>query len=260
MTTKPIIFVRFPPGGCGLFLSLVLQWLVDDTELSVSHSGHAQVNTFYQYHNFVDHWSRFRLRVKEFTSLNGDPLSGVVWVKQHFKVSDTPFPYYIVPTHVVNLDAFTTAFPNAKVVNVTFAEANIDQLCYNMAYKSMIEDKNTDVVSRCVRRFNESYPGITVSLENLMDPVFAASIFKLTHLDHFTDLIAYQKPFMVESYNVEFASVFAGRAEWFNGLTEFLTVNVSPSRQQEILDKIGEYGSLQRLLPAGSKLEFAFPK
>lgn len=259
----PKIFVRHPKGGSGGFIITLLRSFSNNTtSLNSPYIGHlnrAYVEAMRE-HNFNTQFQDLDtqdldtilysedLRNSEYVSLD-DKISHI---RKKYCFYETKYPYFIAHTHVSNPNPLMLAFENTKLINITFNESDIDQLCYNCIVKVLLQP---DVTSR------KSFSIFLEKLKHSMPPSFKPddNISTLSKdINRFVSILTEYRQHENDAYlkhqfnipypkiNIEFSSIQSKSIiDQLDQLAEFIGVELNAERKLNAIKLVNHYASTQ---------------
>lgn len=248
---KPKIFVRYPPGGSGHFLSLLIISLKYPVQLSNDSSGHQYIESINQGHNFNQQWTAdFRKYLQVDTDIN----ISARWLKENFKFNEIDRDFYIVHTHAKNFLPFLVAWPESKVISINFCDNDIDQMAYNWVIKSLALDQSNEwnVIERKLLDLQQTYKKLLwIDLNTLKEQ---KNICMLSYISKF-GLSNYSsprvnKPDSHNVFNLNFSSITDGKfIQILNRLIKFLDIEVKEVYYKNAVQLIEHYTLAQQPVP-----------
>ena len=116
------IFVRYPPGGSGHFISLLLLILYGSVtapkEKNRAHLYADEINAGHDF--FKQHESAWWDLFAANTQYNSNLKESTGWFQENFHFIETDQPVYVVHTHATNPEPMVLAFKNTKLIYKDF--------------------------------------------------------------------------------------------------------------------------------------------
>lgn len=248
---KPKIFVRYAPGCSGHFISLLILALVKDITLINPLSGHQNDNDINFSHTFGNQWTEeFNEHTKSEICLE----TSTNWIKNNFQFFPTADDIYVVHTHVINPDPLMMAFTNTKLVNITFADQDKDQMAFNWVTKSMYVHNQFDIVNKKLKLMKNHYGKLIDVPDNSINQYtdkrlityIVRHMIKYFHAQFKQQQIGnYYKVF-----NIEFSSIANKQIiHQIDDIIEFLGLTVTTARKENAIKLITEYSTAQIAVP-----------
>lgn len=248
--TKPKFFIRYPGGGSGHFLSLLLVALVRDITMTELYRGHKDSRLYNRYHNWQQQWNDTLF--KNYTNTVSD--EGTEYIQQRYKFYPTPDPYYIVHTHATNPDSILGAFDQTRLINVTFTPDDVDQLAYNWIHKSYFLHRQWHLMELGLEKIKSRYNKLMHvpkrSLNNETDPKLLTYIQKYSSEYGLEKYLNYLPSTASPIFEIKFADIASKKLiESIDALIEFLTIDVEPYRRANAIKMINNYADAQITTP-----------
>lgn len=258
---KPKIFIRYPGGGGGTFLCLVLAALVHPLNPRQFASGHDDIGTYSgRYHNFHEHLLRpdFQHKFNTWRSLDSELVD---LVQGQFEFYPTFFPFYLVPVHLIRTGMIHRAIPNVKLVSVQFDESDHDQLAYNWVCKYLLRFKDRNVAATKLKAVQGTYGRLRSTtakslgtLDNDSDKRLLTWISKYAVTSYWENFCDYT-PHVPET-TIQFRSLFDGSfANSIERVANELGIVYNDAGLQRAQALITQYAANQQLVPWELKLE-----
>lgn len=251
------IFVRYPGGASGHFISLLLLNLVTDIKLVESFRGHRNIQHINNGHNFHQQWTdEFRKHTEENIDLN----KSIKYIKEKFYFCPIPTDFYVVHTHALNPDPLILAFDNTKLINVKNNDDDLDQLAYNWVTKSvLLYDYQFESLNRRLEKIKKNY-------NRLLDIPYVdkkSDVKLLTYIVRYTmdcrfNTIKFTQPLGVRYsiFNLNFKDIASKAiANQLDAIIDFLEIKVCTERKATTIQMINEYADAQTVVPWKLNLE-----
>ena len=247
---KPKIFIRYPHGGSGHFLALLLVACVRDVHMTESHRGHRDLYLYNRYHNWQQQWTDQQF--KNYT--NTVSVEGIDYIQQRYKFYPTPDPYYIVHTHANNPDSILSAFEQAKLINIIFTPDDIDQLAYNWIHKSYFLHREWHLMELGLERIKLKYNKLlhipSGSLNNDTDPKLLTYIQKYSTDFGQEKYLNYVPSTNAPMFNIKFSDIASKKLiNSVDDLFKFLDVPIESTRKMNVINLINSYADSQITTP-----------
>ena len=248
--TKPKFFIRYPAGGSGHFLSLLLVALVRDITMTESYRGHKDLRSYSRYHNWQQQWTDIPLR--SYTNTVSD--EGTEYIRQQYKFYPTPDPYYIVHTHANNPDSILSAFDQTRLINVTFTPNDMDQLAYNWICKSYFLHHQWYLMELGLEKIKSRYNKLMHvpkgSLNNETDLKLLTYIQKYSSEHGLEKYQNYMPSTNIPIFEIKFADIASKKLiKFIDALIDFLAIPVEPNRKENVINMINNYADSQISTP-----------
>lgn len=238
---KPKIFIRFFPGASGHFLASVIFSLCTPLDLKNPLSGHEIMPLV-----------RSDTNIKEFLTKN-TLLEDRKFLEENVQFNDAgPYPFFVIPSHVINPTALMFAFDNTKLINVKCKSDYFDQYIYNYVTKNP-------------KHFTTSFPNVFLTFKKL-HPNKLTNI-NLENIDeHNIRLISYIYKFgwtyfynNWQNQSLDYIDNIL-YIEWIDlinknlinkldELAEFVGIELLPERRKNAIDLIIKYADAQQTCP-----------
>lgn len=259
ISNKLKIFVRYPPGASGHFISFLILSLTKDIKLVESHRAHKNINEINQGHNFYNQWTP---EFNKHTQTDIDLEKSINWVRQTYDFMPTENELYVIHTHAIDPTPLMLAFDNTKLINITIKENDRDQIHYNWVTKSAY------LYHEQLKMFNTALAKMQIN-QNKLKNIPVGSINKFTDLK----LVTYiQKYAMLESwcfnffepvesnlysvYNINFSDIANKKIiDLLDEIINFLGIKVTQERKEEAIRLLTEYADAQTPVPWKLTLE-----
>jgi hypothetical protein len=246
----PKVFVRHPKGGsAGFIITLLRSFSNNTTSLTNAYIGHrnrAYIEAM-QEHNFQTQWGDNILYSEDF-SLD-DKISHI---RKKYSFHETKYPYFICHTHVPNPDPLMLAFKNTKLINITFNESDLDQLCYNSVTKVLLphdaESKKSfsnfvDKVKQMVPTLLKHDDNVSTLSADINRLVSIAKTFRQQETDAY---LKHQFNIPYPRIDIEFSSIQSKSiVNQLDQLAEFIGVELSNERKLNAVKLVDQYASKQ---------------
>lgn len=250
---KPKIFVRYPAGGCGHFLSLVILALqIDRLDLIESLSGHSQSGEIYVGHNFDQQWD---LGIDTQLSTQADTNVATSWLLDNFQFTETARKFYVVHTHAHIFKPILNVWPESKIVTINCNKLDLPQLAFNFVSKAGNSHSDRCIAARLLR-IQKKYK--TLRVLNGNNPMHINMIrqnlklFTYIILHSWQELheIYYDTPTTGQLFSLTFRDIYHGNyTNFLDNLIDFLNFNVSTKNYQKVIAMIQRYASAQQSIP-----------
>lgn len=258
---KPKIFIRYPGGGSGTFLCLVLASLVHPLIPAQYTSGHNDIGTNPgRYHNFHEHITRPNFQHK-FNNWDATDSELVDLVQGQFEFYPTFFPFYLVPVHLIRTDMIHQAIPNVNLVVIKFDESDHDQLAYNWVCKYLLKFKNQNVIATKLKAVQEIYGRLQSTTADSLGTLNSDSDTRLLTWISKHAVTGYWKNYCdyaprVPETTIQFRSLFDGSfANSIERVANELGIVYNDTGLQRAQALITQYAANQQLVPWELKLE-----
>jgi hypothetical protein len=247
---KPKIFIRYPGGGSGHFLALVVLALVRDVTMTETYRGHKDLKLYNRYHNWQQQWRDNRF--KSYT--DSTSIEATEYIKNTYKFYPTPDPYYVVHTHANNPSSILDAFDQSRLINVTFTSDDIDQLSYNWIYKSYFLHQQWHLMRQGLKKIKSEYKKLLdvdeQSINNETD------VKLLTYIEKYSGDCGrkqYQGYVPATNHNIfeiKFSDIASKQIlNTVDSIIDFLQVDVAPGRKENVINIINNYADAQITVP-----------
>ena len=256
MDNKPKVFVRYPLGASGYFVSTLVMALTANVRLVNSKLGHSNGYILYKNNNFIE---QYRDTQFAYHSFNVRPNSEITptalteattYFVNKFKFEKTKYPIHVIPTHARCPSGLLQAFNNSYLVKIVVEADDLEQIAYNWVTKSLLKyDERWDVIELYIKRIQLMHPtklqGVTV------DTIDRTDIRFLTYLARFgfdeAQLIAYnQTPIMSGAHTINFADIVNKNIiNQLDGIAEHIGVSITDDNRENAVSIINQYADAQ---------------
>jgi len=248
---KSKIFVRYVPGSSGNFVSLVLHALMAPVSLIESNRAHKNNYDYNKYHNFAtvtqDPTFQIHTRYPAYKPVS----KSVEWLQNNVEFYNTPLPAYIAHTHSVNPDALVKAF-DAKLVNISFGEHDLDQIAYNWITKSCIIYEQWESITYNSNNIKNKYNRLLDTKVDYGDLKLLTYIQKFG-ADHFNYT---HHNFMYDVFTIKFADIMDGAlVNCLENLIDYIGIDVKQDRIDNAVELIEQYSRSQKIVPWKQQIE-----
>ena len=268
------VIVRHSPGAGGHFVTALTHSLLLPTELRVTAAGSAHNHNVYSSHNFdsLAHGNvivRDPNMTKQFETYTQEPYhqehpdaaDGIQWFKDNLKFDDKGIvnaygkEWHFIRTHARVLDSLIPAIDNAKLINITITDADIDQLSYNFVIKTILPNPNwaKERSDDCLPNLQYWYPNKQVSFEQLDNAVLNKDIKFLNWVIKYAWLKSWEKYQLyvpTHSFNVSWQEIVNGEiVNRLDELAAFLGITLSGYAKHNATEFINEYAAAQTTVP-----------
>lgn len=262
MLSKPKFFVRYPGGGCGHFLSLLILALKNNNLTLVDNfSGHSQSLEINVGHNFNQQWD---LGIDPRLTKGSDVNEATAWLLDNFSFSHTLRKFYVVHTHIEMYEPVLQAWPESKVVNISCSKLDMPQLAFNFVTKAH-NSLSEEIIADRIRIIQARYNMLEFIDSNKKSHI---EIVK-RNVKLYTYVILHSWPDLSEIYpfhetteraiSIPFRDIYQGNSSSFlSRLIEFLNLNVSTKNYHKATSMIQQYAAAQRNIPWNLPVEFDF--
>ena len=258
--SKPKIFVRYPPGGSGLFVSMVVLNLQHSIPMTSDWHGHNQEAVINQGHTFglQNRDSQF----VQHTVFGQDTEQAVAWLRQNYEFQDTDRNLWVVPTHG-GIDMIQRAWPDAKFINIAYTDADIDQMCYSWVSKLNTMPWRRDRVlqghlEENLHNIRQRYNRL-LWLDNidLGDPRLVTYILKFGWFDYLTALRKGSPTAHTDTVlNLNFGDIASTKlVDQLPNVIDFIGLDVTDDHYNNTVDLIKRYAGAQQPVPWDLPLE-----
>ena len=245
------IFVRYPLGASGHFISCLILALVRDIKLQESNRYHKNIDDINQGHNFRAQWTD---DFKKYTASNIDVGTSVNWIKNNFRFYTVDNELYVVHTHAINPLPLMLAFDNTKLLNICITDNDKDQIYFNWITKSVYlypeqwKMVNNSLVNlHCkYQRLKNIVPG---TINESSDLKLVTYIRKYGSLNdyYFTNPILSD---LYNVYNINFSDIAnKNLIGQLDELIDFLDIKVTAERKKIAIQMINDYADAQIPVP-----------
>lgn len=251
------IFVRYPPGGSGHFISCLILSLVSDVTLHKLDHYHNNVDDINQGHNFHTQWSE---NFKQHTKENIDLESSVSWIRHNFRFHPIPTGVYVVHTHAINPLPLMLAFDNTKLLNICITDNDKDQIYFNWITKSVyLYSEQWDLVNRALVNLQTKHN----RLQNIMPGTInkSSDLRLVTYIRKYGSLNDYNfvKPMisnLYDVYNINFSDIANKKIiGLLDEIINFLGIKITDKRKADAIQMINAYADAQKVVPWKLNLE-----
>lgn len=256
MDNKPKVFVRYPLGASGYFISTLILALTSKVQLINSKLGHSNGFILYRNNNFLEQYSdpqfihhSFNLRPdSEIT----DPAlaEAAAYFSNKFKFNKTKYPIHVIPTHARCPDGLLQAFDNSYLINITVNDNDLEQIGYNWVTKSLLAyDQRWDVIDSFVKHIQLSHP--EKDCADWLNNIDRGDVRFLTYLFRFgfddVQLTAFnQTPMTSEVHNISFSDIVNKNIiNQLDEIAEHIGITISDENRENAVAIINQYADAQ---------------
>lgn len=245
LTELPIIFVNYPLGAGGWFLSSMIQkGLTPSVNLQVDRNGSGHANTYvYHINNFYHDNLLSDIGKAIIADTDYDKWSRedrLVHLHNSVKINANSVPGIVISLHCVNLDLFIDAFPNAKFVCIDIEPHHVRKCRFNVLHKALKE--KPELLKGLAVEYNKPYNECLEKINNLS-----------TNLDYFDWVDNEVKKFSPKKkyslnniLHVQYEEYLTGEEDTFlEKLFNFFNIAVT----EEIVDSLALYRFSQPQVP-----------
>lgn len=257
LNNKSKIFVRYPPGASGHFISCLILSLVKYIRIYETHRCHRNINDINQGHDFRTQWTD---KFKNYTNTAIDLDASVKWIKNNFRFYPTDDKLYVVHTHVINPSPLMLAFDNTKLVNICITDNDLDQICFNWVTKSVyLYPEQWKLINNMLTRVQTKHQKLKNIPHNSID--ISTDLKLVTYIQKYSKVNNehFNKPVISDSYdvyNINFSDIAnKNLIGQLDELIEFLDIEVSAERKAAAIQMINEYADAQTVVPWKLNLE-----
>lgn len=250
---KPKIFVRYPQGAAGQFISsLIFSLVTPITQQNKNGAGHEHDQLISLWHNFVPqyHNNEFNEMSTEYVNLK----DSIKYFQENYRFEDekSPYPLFVVNTHVINPDPLILAFENSKLINIQVQDSERDQLAYNWVIKYLLPLGWPESAYLTLKVFCEHYP------EKLLDSTILEkeNLKLLTYLHRFTQEKKIKRR---NDYNlgngydyleIQFQEILnKNLINRIDEIADYIGITLTDERKQNAITLINEYADAQTVCP-----------
>lgn len=269
------IVVRHSPGAGGHFVAALTHSLLMPTELKVSETGSAHNHNVYSSHNYdalahgnvitrdpnmmkqFEHYTQ-----EDYHQEHPDAADGIQWFKDHLKFNDkgiiTAFDkeWHFVRTHARVLSSLMPAIGNdARLINITITDADIDQLSYNFVIKTILPNPNwaKERADDCLHPLRYWYPNKHVTVEQLDTAVINKDVKFLNWAVKYAWLKSWEKYQLYvppQSFDVSWQEILdQSIVNRLDELAEFLGIELTEYARHNATEFIANYVAAQTKVP-----------
>ena len=164
MYTHPIIFVHYPTGAGGRFLSALLQYSISFSPVLIDDTGSGHSNTS----------SRFSTNFYKIISTNVgmdiihstsslSTSNQIRYLRSNFKISNSNMQ--VIGLHCTDINIFLAAFPNSKCIQINITNNDILKCVGNFLFKVMLS--NPLYLKTLCNQYNVDYDQAVIKIKNL---------------------------------------------------------------------------------------------
>ena len=252
---KPKIFIRYPPGGSGNFIALLVYSLIkDNVTLRDPYYAHAEnPNTYGLYHNWNNqHVDMTFLRYIKSADSNLDQAK--TWIQNNYNFYTTPDSAYVAHTHAEYPDAIMLSCNNSKLINIVFDNSDCDQLAYNWIKKCYINHRSWAIVNGQLEFIKTKYNKLldipSKSMNNQTDIKLLTYIQRYATENYNVRYQTYQPRVDFPKFDINFTDIASKKIiDILNNLIEFLNIPVTDKRKTNAVGLINRYADAQIPVP-----------
>jgi hypothetical protein len=230
------------PGAGGHFLGSILLSLCTSIKLNEPLSGHEN-RKIMSSNNML--FSYLRNAPYDNTESN---LTEELNIIKKYRFGGTPYPFFVIPMHIINPTSLLLAFENTKLINIKHDISDLTQLVYN----NVIKTPNFFNITfpQCFANFKRLYPDKLKYL-NLED----VGITDTKIMTYITKFVSFRlcerfRDFPLTNvehlYNIERADIVNGNlVNKLDELAEFIGIEITDERRANAIELIEKYTSSQ---------------
>lgn len=269
------VVVRHSPGAGGHFVTALAHTLLMPIDLRVSETGSAHNHNVYSSHNYdaLAHGSivtRDPNMMKQFEhytqedyhQAHPDATDGIQWFKDHLKFNSKGIltaygkEWHFVRTHARVLDSLLPAIgDDARLINITIADTDIDQLSYNFVIKTILPNSNwaKERADDCLIPLHYWYPNKHVAIAQLEEAVLNKDVKFLNWAIKYAWLKSwekYQRYIPEQAFNISWQEILdRSIVNRLDKLAEFLGITLDGYAKHNAVEFINNYVAAQTTVP-----------
>jgi hypothetical protein len=273
------VVVRHSPGAGGHFVAALACNLIEPVDSRITAQGSAHNHNVYSSHNYdalahgdvitrdAEQTDLFKFYTEE-EYHQQDPTAhqGIQWFKDNLIINSKGYvsafeqEWHFIRTHSRVLDSLIPALgiDDTRLINVTFTEADIDQLCYNFVVKTIAVNPNwaQERADDCIPGFQHWYPHKTLTFEQIESAIknkdikFLSWVIKTSWKNDWDKYPQYRPPNEFNVFNVEWQEITSySLVDRLDELADFLGITIDGYSQHNAAEFIREYAAAQTPVP-----------
>ena len=258
MGNKPKVFVRYPLGASGYFVSTLTLALTARVWLINSKLGHSNGYILFKNNNFLEQYSdtqfiHHSFNVRPDSEITPAALTeATTYFSNKFKFKKTKYPIHVIPTHARCPGGLLQAFDNSYLINIIVEVDDLEQISYNWVIKALLKyDERVywDVIESYIKRIQLMYP--TKLQDVTVDTIDRTDIRFLTYLARFgfdeIQLTAHnQTPIMSDAYSINFADIVNKNIiNQLDEIADHIGVTITNENRENAISIINQYANAQ---------------
>ena len=259
MDNKPKVFVRYPLGASGNFISLLLLSMVTPVKLREKHRAHKNAYQVFQYNNLIEQWGVHSKDFAQYTFSNTPDIDitsellevATTWMTDTFKFYETPLPIHVANTHARNPDALLSAFTNTKLINIVVDDDDVSQIAYNYIYKvASYMSKNQLIVDSFINSIRDRHQKKLLEVDlNSKDVRLLTYLYIFSYGE--TGIPGFNNcTYKSNGFNLKFKDIASTRIiNQLDAIAEYMGITLTDERRQNAISIINEYAGGQKIVP-----------
>lgn len=254
------IFIRYPPGASGNFISAVVFSLIVDIQLRDPRHAHYERQAYSRFHNWHNTFSQDNDDFRYTTSPNclNSMEDRCKYIQETFSFAPTHLDYYIVSTHSTDTDPLLLAFNNTRLINIEITEKDRTQIAYNWLTKFASRENNYAHIINYLKVVKHQYGKLFHVSEKLIgldsDPRLLTYIVQTATTNYMRDYMSFKLSSNYPILNIPFSDIANGNL--VNRLDEIIDfVNIPNLKRQNALKLINQYVNAQTPAPWNLSLD-----
>jgi hypothetical protein len=256
MDNKPQVFVRYPLGASGYFLSTLILALTTKVQLVNSKLGHSNGYILYKNNNFIEQYHDTQFNYYSFNDRPDSEIThkaltdATAYFTNKFKFKKTKYPIHVIPTHARCPSGILQAFNNTFLINVDVTAADLEQIAYNWVTKSLLKyDERWDVIDSHIKYIQLTHP--TKLQDVTVDTIDRTDVKFLTYLARFgfdeSQLIAYKQTSITSSaHSINFADIVNKNIiNQLDEIADHIGVTITNENRENAISIINQYADAQ---------------
>ena len=250
LTELPIIFVSYPLGAGGWFLSSIIQkWYNPSLELIIDKKGSGHANKFiYHINNFYKDYIHSDIGVSIIDDLNHDRYTKnqrIEYLKNSVKINNSNNYTIVISLHCADLGIFLESFPDARFICINIKPEEIPKCRFNVLYKALSARP-------------ELFKGmITTHNKDLDECMFKLKTLNKENLEYFswidTEIIKFMPREFYDSKNVLNIAyseyIYGSEIVFLDRIAEFLNVDIDQTQFDDTVSSLITYRFSQPPMP-----------
>jgi hypothetical protein len=250
LTELPIIFVSYPLGAGGFFLSSIIQkWYDPSLEVIIDKKGSGHANTFiYHINNFYKDYIHSDIGVSIINDLNHDRYTKnqrIEYLKNSVKINNPNNYTIVISLHCADLGIFLESFPDARFICINIKPEEIPKCRFNVLYKALSARP-------------ELFKGmITTHNKDLDECMSKLKTLNKENLEYFNWVDAEVIKFMPREFydsknvlNIAYSEyIYGNEIVFLDRIAEFLNVDINQTQFDDTVSSLITYRFSQPLMP-----------
>ena len=255
---SPVIIVRYFLGTGGRFICSLLHSLIEPVKLVESHRAHLNCDHD-KYHNYNRPWRDMSIYgrlthsgIMDEKSLKTASEYFANEVKFGPEYNGLPAPaVYIISCHAFNPEPMILGIANSRLLNITYTDADLDQIAYNWTIKNIIQDSHHEELYQLMGFVGSEWPADRAPMpepdwRDLRQISYMVRWLNNGTSSRFND-ISKRYP---NALNIAFSDINTGNlTNRLDDIINYCGIQVSDERRENAISLIAEYSAAQIPVP-----------